>query len=139
MDIPTNRPMNLKYYQPFQSGNRKCVSPPMEVTEDDFKAWKNCMVCYFIEKKLSFSLVNNIAMRIWGSRGLLEVLANEKRFYFLKFSDDEVCSNVLEAGPWLFARRIVILKKWHPRLILSKDPDSKILVWVKLYNIPHEY
>ncbi|KAK3189369.1 hypothetical protein Dsin_028930 [Dipteronia sinensis] len=83
--------------------------------------------------------VNNIALRIWGNHGLLEVLANEKGSYFFKFSDDEACSNVLEAGPWLFAGRMVILKKWHPRLILSKDSYSKIPVWVKLFNIPHEY
>ncbi|KAK3184871.1 hypothetical protein Dsin_032157 [Dipteronia sinensis] len=139
MDNPTSRPMNLKFYQPIQSGNRKCVSPPLEVVEDGFKTWKNYLVGNFIEKKLPFSLVYNIAMRIWGNRGLLEVLANEKGFYFFKFSDDEVCSNVLEDGPWIFAGRMVILKKWHPKLILSKDSYSKILVWVKLFNIPHEY
>ncbi|KAK3198344.1 hypothetical protein Dsin_021759 [Dipteronia sinensis] len=139
MDPPSSRPMNLKYYQPFHSGNRKCVSPPLEVAENGSKAWKNCLVGYFIEKKVTFSLVNNIAMRIWGNRGLLEVLANEKGFYFFKFSDDETYSNELEAGSWLFAGRMVILKKWHSRLILSKDSYSKILVLVKLFNIPHEY
>ncbi|KAK3189539.1 hypothetical protein Dsin_029100 [Dipteronia sinensis] len=139
MDIPTSRPMNLKYYQPFQSGNRKCVSHPMEVAEDGSKAWKNCLVGYFIEKKLPFSLVNNIAMHLWGNRGLQEVLANDKGFFFFKFSDDEACSNVLESGPWLFVGRMVILKKWHPRLILTKETYSKISVWVKLFNIPHEY
>ncbi|KAK2658721.1 hypothetical protein Ddye_005254 [Dipteronia dyeriana] len=34
---------------------------------------------------------------------------------------------------------MLILKKWHPRLILTKDTYSKIPVWVKLFNIPHEY
>ncbi|KAK3225496.1 hypothetical protein Dsin_005358 [Dipteronia sinensis] len=74
-----------------------------------------------------------------GNRGLVEVLANDKGFYFFKFSDDEACSNVLESGPWLFARRLVILKKWHPKLILTKETYSKILVWVTLFNIPHDY
>ncbi|KAK3198339.1 hypothetical protein Dsin_021754 [Dipteronia sinensis] len=92
-----------------------------------------------LRKKLSFSLVNNIAMHIWDNRDLLEVLANEMRFYFFKFSDDGACSNVLEAGPWLYAGRMVILKKLHPRLVLSKDSYSKIPVWVKLFNMPHEY
>ncbi|KAK3212619.1 hypothetical protein Dsin_017325 [Dipteronia sinensis] len=27
----------------------------------------------------------------------------------------------------------------HPKLILTKESYSKILVWVKLFNIPHEY
>ncbi|KAK3221966.1 hypothetical protein Dsin_008991 [Dipteronia sinensis] len=83
--------------------------------------------------------VNNIAMRLWGNPGLQEVLANDKGFFFFKFLDDEACSNVLESGPWLFAGRMVILKKWHPRLILTKETCSKIPVWVKLFNIPHEY
>ncbi|KAK2653178.1 hypothetical protein Ddye_013034 [Dipteronia dyeriana] len=56
-------------------------------------------------------------MRIWGNHGLLEVLANDKGFYFFKFSDDETSSKVLEAGPWLFSGRMVC---------------------VKLFNIPHE-
>ncbi|KAK3204732.1 hypothetical protein Dsin_018778 [Dipteronia sinensis] len=34
---------------------------------------------------------------------------------------------------------MVILKKWHLRLILTKETYSKILVWVNLFNIPHEY
>ncbi|KAK2653196.1 hypothetical protein Ddye_013052 [Dipteronia dyeriana] len=34
---------------------------------------------------------------------------------------------------------MVILKKWHPRLNLFKDSYSKISVWVKIFNIPHEY
>ncbi|KAK3222001.1 hypothetical protein Dsin_009026 [Dipteronia sinensis] len=34
---------------------------------------------------------------------------------------------------------MVILKKWHPKLILTKASYSKILVWVKLFNIPNEY
>ena len=139
MDIPTSKPMNLKFYQPLQSGNRKCVSPPMEVAEDGSKAWKNCLVGYFIEKKLPFSFVNNIAKKIWGNYGLLEVLANEKGFYFFKFSDDDSCSKVLEAGPWLFAGRMIILKKWHSRLVLTKESYSKVPVWVKFFNIPHEY
>ncbi|KAK2642091.1 hypothetical protein Ddye_023854 [Dipteronia dyeriana] len=98
MDPPSSSPMNLKYYEPFHSVIRKCVLPPLEVAENGSKAWKNCLVGYFIGKKLPFSLVNNIAIRIWGNLGLLEVLANEKGFYFFKFSDDEACSNVLEAG-----------------------------------------
>ncbi|KAK2661867.1 hypothetical protein Ddye_000441 [Dipteronia dyeriana] len=139
MDGLIRRPVNLKYYQPIQRGNITCVSPPLEVADDGSKAWKNCLVGHFIEKKLTFTLVKNIAMRIWGSRGLLEVLAYEKGFYFFKFLDDEACSNVLEAGPWLFTGRMLILKKWHPRLILTKDTYSKIPMWVKLFIIPYEY
>ncbi|KAK3204560.1 hypothetical protein Dsin_018606 [Dipteronia sinensis] len=34
MDPPSSRPMNIKYYQPFHNGNRKCVSPSLKVAEE---------------------------------------------------------------------------------------------------------
>ncbi|KAK3204589.1 hypothetical protein Dsin_018635 [Dipteronia sinensis] len=85
------------------------------------------------------SLLTTLQCIYRGNHGLQEVFANDKEFSFFKFSDDKACSNVLESGPWLFVGRMVILKKWHPRLILTRETYSKIPVWVKLFNIPHEY
>ncbi|KAK3229896.1 hypothetical protein Dsin_001777 [Dipteronia sinensis] len=108
---PNQMPMRLKFYKPINNGNRKYVSPKWRLQMKD----------------------------IWGNCGLIEVLANEKGFYFFKFSDDDSCSKVLEAGPWLFVGRMIILKKWHSRLVLTKESYSKVPVWVKFFNIPHEY
>ncbi|KAK3193375.1 hypothetical protein Dsin_024685 [Dipteronia sinensis] len=94
---------------------------------------------YFSCRIVEETYCPNSAVRTAGNRGLQEVLANDKGFFFVKFSVDEACSNVLESGPWLFAGRMMILKKWHARLILTKENCSKIPVWVKLFNIPHEY
>ncbi|KAK3212636.1 hypothetical protein Dsin_017342 [Dipteronia sinensis] len=43
MHIPAIRPMDLKFYQPSHCGNRKCVSPPLEIAENGSKAWKKCL------------------------------------------------------------------------------------------------
>ncbi|KAK2655060.1 hypothetical protein Ddye_008112 [Dipteronia dyeriana] len=48
-------------------------------------------------------------------------------------SKREACPSAIVEG------RMVILKKWHPRPNLSKDSYTKISVWAKLFNIPHEY
>ncbi|KAK3189458.1 hypothetical protein Dsin_029019 [Dipteronia sinensis] len=37
------------------------------------------------------------------------------------------------------AGRMIILKKWHSRFVLTKESYSKVPVWVKFLNIPHEY
>ncbi|KAK3221973.1 hypothetical protein Dsin_008998 [Dipteronia sinensis] len=74
-----------------------------------------------------------------GQQIQLDVVSSSRNSKLHHEEDDEACSNVLDSGPWLFAGRMVILKKWHPRLILTKETCSKIPVWVKLFNIPHEY
>ena len=57
-----------------------------------------------------FFAVNTIAKKLWGIWGLIEVLANDKGFFFFKFSDANSCMEVLENGPWHFAGRTLILK-----------------------------
>ncbi|KAK2655181.1 hypothetical protein Ddye_008233 [Dipteronia dyeriana] len=54
-------------------------SPPVKVVDDGCKAWKNCLMGYFIEKKLHFSLVNNIAK-------VIRVIVVFKRCWLMKES-----------------------------------------------------
>ncbi|KAK4844225.1 hypothetical protein QYF36_017835 [Acer negundo] len=70
---------------------------------------------------------NNVLQNVLSSRNA-EVLANEKGFYFFKFSDDDSCSKVLEASPWLFPEGMIILKKWHSQLVLTKESYPKVTV-----------
>ncbi|GKE59883.1 trichome birefringence-like protein 3, partial [Tanacetum coccineum] len=42
---------------------------------------------------------------------------------------------VLEQGPWLIRNVPLILTKWSPNLLLSKDEVPKVLVWVKLHKV----
>jgi hypothetical protein len=137
--VPPLCPMKLQYHPPLSDGGRKVVSPPPEVAVEGCKRWQNCLVGYMIEKKLPYSVVNGIAHRVWGSKGLLEVLANDNGFFFFQFSNAEKCSTILEAGPWLFSGKPLFLKRWQPGLILTKESHSKIPVWAKFYNIPHEF
>ncbi|KAF7152597.1 hypothetical protein RHSIM_Rhsim01G0214400 [Rhododendron simsii] len=45
---------------------------------------------------------------------------------------------VIEAGPWHFGGRLLVLKQWHPHMCLKKELVSKIPIWVQLYNAPLE-
>lgn len=60
------------------------------------------MRCWsFFDKKLGFTAVRNIAMRIWEKFGIREVLSNEKGFFFFLF-EGERFHELLERGPWHF-------------------------------------
>nr|GEU35497.1 hypothetical protein [Tanacetum cinerariifolium] len=43
---------------------------------------------------------------------------------------------VLEQGPWLICNVPLILTKWTPNMVLTKDKVTKVPVWVKLHKIP---
>ena len=93
----------------------------------------------FVEKKLPFTLVNNVATRIWGKVGLEKTLATDTGFFFFKFSSTIARDEVLEGGPWHIAGQPIILRKWQPGLTLEKEALQCIPIWVKFLKLPMKY
>uniref|UniRef100_A0A2K1R9N2 DUF4283 domain-containing protein n=1 Tax=Populus trichocarpa TaxID=3694 RepID=A0A2K1R9N2_POPTR len=80
-------------------------------------------------KKLPYPVVNSIAKRIWSSYGLSEVLSSDNGFFLFTFDSVDHATNVLERAPWHMANRTLVLK----------HDLARVLVWVRLYNVPLEY
>ena len=131
--------MKLQFFEPKMENNRIVVHPPEEIGRQGCLEWQNCLVGYFIEKKLPFTTVSYLAHKMWDSLGLLEVLAKDNGFYYFKFMNDESRTKIFESGPWLLSGRPLILQKWQPNLLLTKENHSIIPLWVKLHNIPLQF
>ncbi|GKB34763.1 zinc knuckle CX2CX4HX4C containing protein [Tanacetum coccineum] len=43
---------------------------------------------------------------------------------------------ILEGGPWLIRKSLIILKKWSMDTRLLKEELTRILIWVKLHDVP---
>nr|GEZ73493.1 zinc knuckle CX2CX4HX4C [Tanacetum cinerariifolium] len=44
--------------------------------------------------------------------------------------------NPLDPGPWMIRNSLIILKKWSMDTILCKEELTRILVWVKIHDVP---
>ncbi|GJT51663.1 trichome birefringence-like protein 3 [Tanacetum coccineum] len=55
---------------------------------------------------------------------------------FLLCTSFKGIEHVLEQGPWLIRNILLILTKWTPNMSLAKDKVTRVLVWVKLHNVP---
>ncbi|CAK9160814.1 unnamed protein product, partial [Ilex paraguariensis] len=64
--------VKLKYCKPAKDGDEIFVSPPNEVAQKGYSNWEHCLVSYFVEKKLPYSVVNAIVHKICGQMGLME-------------------------------------------------------------------
>jgi len=96
----------------------------------------NTLVGYFIEKRLPFPVVQNIAKRLWQSQGLIEVLSNNSGFNFFRFESQESMLKVFDEGSYHFAGRQFITKCWEPSMNLAKETYSSIPLWIKIHNLP---
>ena len=102
------------------------------------KRWASTLVGCFVGGSLPFLAVTNIAHSIRASEGFVDVLSIEKGFYLFRFASVEGMTSMVEKGPWLFAGRYMVLRKWRPSLPLSKANLNCIPVWAKFHNIPIE-
>ncbi|XP_028074447.1 uncharacterized protein LOC114276809 [Camellia sinensis] len=101
--------------------------------------WDACLVGYFIDKNLPYTLIKNNANNMWKHKGLVEILKNDDGFFFFMFENHDCCIDVLEGGPWYVSGFLLILKQWHRMMKLSKEDKKTIPIWVKFFNIPLEY
>ncbi|KAF8017595.1 hypothetical protein BT93_H2702 [Corymbia citriodora subsp. variegata] len=126
---------SLSFFPPQAEGENI-----VHCTEEDLDGadpmWHQCLVGYFVGKRLPFRLVESALKHLWGQR-LLEVKANDQGFYFFHIADSEFRREVLEGGPLTVARVPLILQQWQPMLELKKGEHSSIPVWIRLKNIPY--
>ena len=130
--------MNLKFVPPENLNGLPRVVTAASISAEGAKKWATTLVGCFVGGSLPFSAVNNIARNIWSSAGLKDVLSIEKGFFLFRFGSSDGMVSVVEKGPWLFAGRYMVLRKWSPGLPLSKANLHSIPVWAKFYNIPIE-
>lgn len=103
------------------------------------QSWSSSLVGYFLHSKLPFKVVEPIAKRLWGNRGLIKVLLHNKGYYIFKFNSDADRDNILASGPWHFASKVIVLKPWKEGVEFAKDDCDTFPIWVKLSNIPLSY
>lgn len=128
--------MVLQYYAPSVVNEKVVVQPPEEVVSLGNEKWKDCVVGHFIDRNMAFKSVRFIAERIWAKFGLVDVLSNDEGFFFFQFDKVGAFREVIEAGPWHFGGKLMVLKQWQPHMSLVKEQVNRIPIWAQLYNVP---
>ena len=88
----------IQYFKPDPK-QRDIVSIPETTISQGSIGWENTIMGYFLDKKLPYSLVHNVATRLWKKQGLYDTLATDSGHFFFKFNSDVECDSVLEGGP----------------------------------------
>ncbi|GKB06796.1 zinc knuckle CX2CX4HX4C containing protein [Tanacetum coccineum] len=59
-----------------------------------------------------------------------------EKFLADMFDSDKGLQDVLKSGSWMIRNSLIILKKWMMNTSLFKEELTRILVWVKLHDVP---
>ncbi|GJS48549.1 retrovirus-related pol polyprotein from transposon TNT 1-94 [Tanacetum coccineum] len=125
------KPQSMSKYRTLvnseQVENVDVVLPLAAVTAAQ-QRYVNSFVGYFVGKNVVFPLVQNYVTNTWGKFGFQKVIKDEDGFLFFKFASLTGLEQVLEQRPWLIQNVPLILTKWSPNLVLTKDKVTKVPV-----------
>ncbi|GJT06737.1 hypothetical protein Tco_0841199 [Tanacetum coccineum] len=112
------------------------ISIPCKVVENVSLRFEHTLYGYFIGKRMAFPVVEYYARSNWAKHGLKRIMMNTNGFFFFKFDSRAGLEAVLEGGPWVIRNSLIILKKWSMKTSLQKEELTRILIWVKLHDVP---
>ncbi|GJT15341.1 RNA-directed DNA polymerase, eukaryota, reverse transcriptase zinc-binding domain protein [Tanacetum coccineum] len=75
---------------------------------------------------------------MWRKFGIAEIDKWKNGCYMFKFRDDISMNAVLEKGPWMVRNKPLFVQKWSSKIGMTKVEPKKLLVWVKIVNVPLE-
>ncbi|GKB73282.1 retrotransposon protein, putative, ty1-copia subclass [Tanacetum coccineum] len=87
------------------------ISIPHKVVEKVSTRFEHTLYGYFIGKRMAFLVVEYYARNNWAKHGLKRIMMNSKCFFIFKFDSRAGLEAVLEGGPWLIRKSLIILKK----------------------------
>ena len=79
------------------------VSLPSAVVEKGVKEWEFCLVGYYFNTRLPFSVISSILKKLWSRHGLSDAVTQEMGFVILQLAYESGMQEILEGGPWLIA------------------------------------
>ncbi|GJX76499.1 zinc knuckle CX2CX4HX4C containing protein [Tanacetum coccineum] len=112
------------------------ISIPRKVFKKVSTRFEHTLYGYFIGKRMAFPVVEDYVRNNWVKHRLKRIMMNSKGFFFFKFDSRAGLEAVLEGGPWMIRKSSIILKKWSMDTRLLKEELTRILIWVKLHDVP---
>ncbi|KAF9588510.1 hypothetical protein IFM89_013004 [Coptis chinensis] len=108
---------------------------PLDLIMRGETVWRDYLVGFFLEKRLSFPYVQSVLQQKWKTRGSFEMSADQELFYF-KFVSDEDRQAVLDEGPVFMGGRCLVIGPWTQNVELQMKSLNTIPIWVKMHNVP---
>lgn len=62
-----------------------------------------------------------------------------KGFFIVRFASKEVRDTIISVGPWFWGTSGLFMTPWFPDFDPNKMTVSKVLIWVRIYNLPLQF
>ncbi|GJU61156.1 RNA-directed DNA polymerase, eukaryota, reverse transcriptase zinc-binding domain protein [Tanacetum coccineum] len=131
---------NELFYVPtvLNENGEKMVVFEEEMVREGSEKWRFTICGYFVGCKMGINELRYNIRRMWGRFGLKDIVVHADGLCYFKFKTEEGMNQIIDQSPWFVNGKPLIVQKWDPDTIITKESPGKIPIWIRLLNIPLE-
>ncbi|KAJ8899631.1 hypothetical protein K2173_018605 [Erythroxylum novogranatense] len=86
--------------------------------------------------RIGFQLLCKRLHSLWHPQGQMQVVDLDFDYFLVRFKAEEDCLVALTQGPWVIFRHILSVQPWQPSFRPSYELVTRVVVWVRVLNLP---
>ncbi|XP_031111916.1 uncharacterized protein LOC116015889 [Ipomoea triloba] len=122
-----------------KADGRPRVVFPKELRKELCQDWKLALIIKFLGKNVSFSVLNQRLLAMWGLQGRFHLIDIGFGFFVARFDNKTDYLHVLLDGPWKIFDNYLVAQRWEPDFKPRMAKLKKMAVWVRLPELSMEY
>ncbi|KAL6500903.1 hypothetical protein OROHE_025100 [Orobanche hederae] len=129
----------LDYVAPLMDDEGVFVELDKEDVEAETGKWKQSLVLYVVGADHTMGYLEQAISKLWGDFAVPTLHQYDNSFFIARFDSQDECDLILDNGPYFIKNQPMVLKQWTPQFEFKEYQLTKLLVWVKLPQLPLGY
>lgn len=127
---------SLSYILPGKSDEKLVAELQIDDVKAEIKKWEHALIVYVVGNNPAFAAFNAYIMRNWNNIVLPEVFKHDDGYYIVRFATEGDKKKVVNAGPYFYNSRPVIMRDWTDDYKFANDVVRTMPLWVRLPGLP---
>lgn len=103
------------------------------------KQWRQSLIIKVMGKVVGYSYLLRRLNAIWHPKAKMDLITLANNYFLVKFGSVMDYEFAKYGDPWMIMDHYLIVKEWRPNFDPMMDKTEKVIVWVRLPDLPMEY
>ncbi|GAA0146191.1 hypothetical protein LIER_06204 [Lithospermum erythrorhizon] len=121
--------MKLAFIPPYVVNGRSVGEYKVIDVLPGINRWKSATLGYVMGFRPEFDQMEKFAKSNWEKFGFESMHKLSAGMFLFQFQSDVDRDRMLEDGPWIFARRPLVIKAWTHDAKIDRKGEARVLVW----------
>lgn len=118
-----------------------CPKIPVSIEErrNLCKPWRRAIIIKLLGRTVGYRYLYARLTKIWNPSSNFELIDLQKEFFVVRFAEKSDYHKVLFDGPSMVLGHYLTGQQWKPEFRPLEESIKKIVVWVRIPDLPIEY